>query len=116
MPYAITKTNSWRAINSAEDLTSGESFSDNAPVGMLETTITPSQQIIMADGVDVAKVIINGEPGAMIDYMVNGDAHSLELGASGIEMLYLTCDTPNTTLLVQVGTTKAVIYAVEVPS
>lgn len=86
------------------------------PEPVRETSMSPSQQIILADGVDVATVTITGEPGALIDYTVNGEAQSLTLDGSGTDALELTCDTPNTTLLVQAGNAKAVIFAVEVPS
>lgn len=79
-------------------------------------SISPSQQIILADGEDVAIVTISGEPGATVDYTINGQVQSLTLDDSGMDMLELTCDTPNTTLLVQVGSARAVIFAVEVPS
>ncbi len=86
------------------------------PEPVRATTITPSQQIILADGEDVATVTFSGEPGATVDYTVNGQVQSLTLDASGTDTLELTCDTPNTTLLVQAGTARAVVYAVEVPS
>lgn len=81
-----------------------------------QTALSPSQQIILANGEDAALVTITGQPGALINYTVNGEAQSLTLDASGADALELTCDTPNTTLLVQAGTAKAVILAVEVPS
>lgn len=81
-----------------------------------ETTLTPSQQIILANGEDIARVTITGEPGATVEYTVNGQVLSLTLDASGMDTIQLDCDTPNTTLLVQAGTARAVIYAVEVPS
>lgn len=80
-----------------------------------EIRLSPSQQIILADGADIATVTITGEPGGTIIYTVNGDEQSLVL-TSGTDTIELTCDTPSTTLLVQAGTAKAVIYAVEVPS
>lgn len=86
------------------------------PEPVLETKITPSQQIILADGEDIATVTFRGEPGAMVDYTINGAAQSLTLDGSGMDTLELTCDTPNTTLLVQVDSARAVIFAVEVPS
>lgn len=85
------------------------------PLPATEIMITPSQQIILSDGNDIAKITITGEPGATVDYTVNGQAQTLVLGESGIDTLELTCDTPNTTLLIQAGTAKAVIFAVEVP-
>ena len=81
-----------------------------------QTTLSPSQQIILANGEDAALVTITVEPGTLIDYTINGEAQSLTIDASGQDVLELTCDTPNTTLLVQAGTAKAVILAVEVPS
>lgn len=84
--------------------------------GPLQTRIDPSQQIILADGEDIAKVTFRGEPGATVDYTINGQAQSLTFDDTGADTLELTCDTPNTTLLVQSGTAKAVIYSVEVPS
>lgn len=86
------------------------------PEPMLETKITPSQQIILADGEDVATVTFLGEPNAIVVYTINGAAQSLTLDGSGMDSLELTCDTPNTTLLVLAGSARAVIYAVEVPS
>lgn len=86
------------------------------PDPVLGTTISPSQQIILADGEDIAKVTFRGEPGAIVEYTVNGQAQSLTLDDTGTDALELTCDTPNTTLLVQVGSARAVIFAVEVPS
>lgn len=86
---------------------------DQAPAIVL--TVSPLQQIIFADGEDVAMVRFSGEPGATVDYMVNGQGQSLTLDDSGTDTLELTCDTPNTTLLVQAGTARAVIFAVEVP-
>lgn len=88
----------------------------NMPVQSTETKLSPSQQIILADGEDVARVTISGEPGATIGYAINGESQSLTLDESGIDEIELTCDTPSTTILVQLGYAKAVIYAVEVPS
>lgn len=85
------------------------------PEPQRETALTPSQQIILADGVDVALVTITGEPGATVDYTVNGQAFQTTLDASGTDTIELNCDTPNTTLVVEAGTARAVIYAVEVP-
>lgn len=87
---------------------------DQAPAVAL--SISPSQQIILADGEDIATVKFQGEPGAIVDYTINGQAQSLTLDDSGTDALELTCDTPNTTLLVQAGTARAVIFAVEVPA
>lgn len=81
-----------------------------------EPSLSPSQQIILADGIDMARVVVTGEPGATVDYTVNGEPFSETLNESGLETIELTCDTPNTTLLVQAGTARAVIYAVEVPA
>jgi hypothetical protein len=86
------------------------------PAPARSTTLSPSQQIILANGEDAALVNITGEPGALIDYTINGDAQSITLDESGTDALELTCDTPNTTLLVQSGNARAVIFAVEVPS
>lgn len=80
------------------------------------TRINPSQQIILANGEDIAILTFRGEPGATVDYTVNGQAQSLTLDEAGTDTLELSCDTPNTTLLVQVGSARAVIFAVEVPS
>ncbi len=89
-----------------------------APADVLvwEIGISPSQQIILADGEDLAIVTFRGEPSATVNYTINGAAQSLTLDGSGMDTLELTCDTPNTTLLVQVGSARAVIFAVEVPS
>lgn len=81
----------------------------------IELSISPSQQIILANGEDVAIVTINGDPDSTVEYTVNGELQILKINESGLEHLELTCDTPNTTLLVQAGTAKAVVYAVEVP-
>lgn len=78
--------------------------------------LTPSQQMILADGEDVARVTINGTPDATVDYTVNGEPFQTTLDASGQDVIELDCDTPGTTLLVQSGTARAVIYAMEVPS
>lgn len=86
------------------------------PKPIQELSISPSQQIILADGEDTAFVSFQGEPGATVDYTINGQAQSLTLDDTGTDFLELTCDTPNTTLLVQAGTARAVIFAVEVPS
>ena len=86
------------------------------PQPVRETSLTPSQQIILADGVDVARVTITGEPSATIEYTINGSPFSTSLDGVGQDVLELTCDTPNTTLLVVAGTARAVIFAVEVPS
>lgn len=91
-------------------------YSTPLPLSPREITISPSQQIILADDIDVAKITIRGEPGATIDYTVNNEPFQTILDASGQDTIELTCDTPNTTLLVQSETAKAVIYAVEVPA
>jgi len=82
----------------------------------LSLSLSTSQNIILADGQDLAVVTFRGEPGATVDYTINGQAQSLTLDESGMDTLELTCDTPNTTLLVQVGSTRVVIFAVEVPA
>lgn len=87
---------------------------DQAPA--IALTVSPSQQIILADGLDLATVTFRGDPGATVNYTVNGQAQSLTLDDTGVDVLELTCDTPNTTLLVQVGSARAVIFAVEVPA
>lgn len=86
------------------------------PEPVRETALTPSQQIILADGEDVAKVTITGEPGATVDYTVNGVPFQTVLDAAGSDVIELDCDTPNTTLVVLAGTARAVIFAVEVPA
>lgn len=94
-------------------------FDGNSPVlisAETQTVLSPSQQIILADGMDIARVTITGEPNMLVEYTVNGQQLSLTLDESGMDTIELDCDTPNTTLLVQAGTAKAVIYAVEVPS
>lgn len=80
------------------------------------TELSPSQQIILADGIDVAQITITGEPGATVEYTVNSEPFSTVLDESGMDVIELVCDTPNTTLVVQAGTARAVIYSVEVPS
>lgn len=87
---------------------------DPEPVRQIK--INPSQQIILANGIDVAKVTITGEPGATVEYTVIGEPFEAELDAGGQDTIELTSDTPNTTIVVQAGTAKAVIYAVEVPA
>lgn len=91
---------------------------DDIQKGIFETIVSLSspQQIILADGEDIANVTFRGEPGATVEYTVNGQAQSLTLDDTGTDVLELTCDTPNTTLLVQVGTARVVIFAIEVPS
>jgi hypothetical protein len=86
------------------------------PTSARELTLSPSQQIILADGVDAAVIVVAGEPGATIDFTVNGEPQNITLDESGVDKIELTCDTPSTTLLVQSGSAKAVIYAVEVPA
>jgi len=110
------KGNSWRTISSELDLLPGETLSQTEPAVVYETMLSPSQQIILADGNDVAKVTITGEPGATVEYTVNGEPFSTDLNASGSDTIELTSDTSNTTIVVQAGTAKAVIYAVEVPA
>lgn len=78
--------------------------------------LSPSQQIILADGVDVAQVVITGEPGATVEYTVNGQPFETDLDVAGQDAIELTSDTPNTVIVVQAGTARAVVYAVEVPS
>lgn len=84
------------------------------PVSAL--SLSPPEQIILANGEDFAELIFRGEPGATVEYTINGQAQSLILDDTGSDSLELTCDTPSTTLLVQAGTARAVIYAVEVPA
>lgn len=86
------------------------------PADPLPITLTPSQQIILADGVDLATVTIAGAPNAQVDFAINGTQQSVQLDGSGKDVIELSSDTPNTTILVQAGTARAVIYAVEVPS
>jgi len=81
-----------------------------------ETSLSPSHQIILADGEDLASVLINGEPGTQVNYTVNSELQSATLDSNGNETIELTCDTPNTTLLVVAGNSRAVIFVVEVPS
>lgn len=85
---------------------------------VVDTTaqLSPPQQIILADGADVAKVTISGEPNALVDYDVNGSPFQATLDTSGQDVIEITSDTPNTTIVVQSGTARAVIYAVEVTS
>lgn len=85
-------------------------------IPIIPTSLSPSEQIILADGEDVAIVTITGGPSATVEITINGEPLSLVLDDSGTDRLELTCDTPNTTLFVQAGTANAVIYAVEVPS
>lgn len=113
--FAI-KGDSWRAITSAADLQDDEILSLIQPELVFETRLSPSQQIILADGVDTAVVVVAGEPGSTIDFTINGEPQSLILDDSGMDKIELSCDTPSTTILVQAGSAKAVIYAVEVPA
>lgn len=113
--YAI-KDSSYRAINDVNDLLDGEAASETVPPPVYELWLTPSQQIILADGEDVAVVTINGEPGATVEFTVNGSAQSIALNPNGSETIELTSDTPGTVIVAQAGTARAVVYAVEVPS
>lgn len=115
MPYAI-KDKSFRCIGSENDLMDGEILAINQPSINQVISLSPSQQIILADGVDVARVTITGNPNDIVDYTINGEPVTTDLDGLGIDVIELTCDTPNTTLVVQAGTAKAVVYAVEVPS
>lgn len=78
--------------------------------------ITPNYQIILADGINSAKVTISGDANAIVDYTVNNEPFQTTLDALGQDEIELTSDTPNTTIVVEAGTARAVIYAVEVPS
>lgn len=81
-----------------------------------DVVLTPSQQIILADGIDIATVTIAGAPNAQVEFTVNGALQSIQLDANGRETIELLSDTPSTILLVQAGTARAVVYAVEVPA
>jgi hypothetical protein len=111
---AAAENKDWREyLEWVEKGNSPDPKDETAPV---ETSINPSEQIILADGVDIALLTFRGTPGASVDYTVNGQAQSLTLDDSGMDTLELTCDTPNTTLLVHAGSAHAVVFAVEVPS
>jgi hypothetical protein len=79
-------------------------------------TLTPSHQIILADGVDKAHVVVNGAPNGSAEITINAVPQTINFDGTGSYALEMSCDTPNTTLLVQAGLARAVIYAVEVPS
>lgn len=97
-------------------LASGNTPDPADQASAIALSVSSSQHIILADGEDFATVTFRGEPGVTVNYTVNGQAQSLTLDESGMDTLELTCDTPNTTLLVQVGATRVVIFAVEVPA
>lgn len=85
-------------------------------VSTILVTISPSQQIILADGVDAAIITLQGAPGTSVEYTINDVPQATLLNSVGADTIELTCDTPNTTIVVQAGDARAVIYAVEVPS
>lgn len=114
--YAI-KGNSWRAVNTSNDLLGDEILSETIPSPTYDLMLSPSQQIILANGDDAARVILSsGEPGASVEITVNGEPFTITLDESGSYVIEIACETPNTTLVVQAGTAKAVIFAVEVPA
>jgi len=82
------------------------------------TKVWTPKNIIAGDGVDHTDVYIDGEAGEEVSYLINGEQFTAvleDLGNSGRETLEITCDTPNTTIVVQCGESVVVIYAVEVP-
>lgn len=113
--YAI-KDKSWRAINTSDDLRDGETLSATVPETTYELRLSPSQQIILANGEDAARIFISGEPSSVVDFTINNSPQSIMLDAGGQEVIELTSDVPGTTIVIQAVTAQAVIYAVEVPS
>jgi len=74
-----------------------------------------TKQVIYGDGVDSADVYIDGDEGQVVTYTVNDEAYTVTLGSDGRETIVITCDTPNTSVIVQYGADRAIIFAVGAP-
>jgi hypothetical protein len=86
-----------------------------ANIPMVDTNLSPSEQIILADGESEAKVLITGTPLAEIAFAINGVTQTETLDSSGQTTIELTCSTPGTTIVIVAGNSQAIIYAVEAP-
>lgn len=77
-----------------------------------------TKQVIYGDGVDYADVIITGNRNETATVYVNGEPQEIVLldeGDFGREVLRVTCDTPNETVLVECGGERVAIHVVGRP-
>jgi hypothetical protein len=86
-----------------------------ADIPNVPVILTPSEQLLLANGENAARIEFTGTPLAEITFAVNAAADTLTLDSDGKNQIELTCDTPGVTIVVEVGTAQAVIYSVEAP-
>lgn len=82
------------------------------------TTIWTERNTIASDGVDSTIVYIDGVPDSEVTYTINNQIYTTVLervdGLSGRDTIEISCDTPNTTILIECEGIKLVILAMEV--
>ena len=82
------------------------------------TRIWTERSTIVSDGIDSTTIYIDGAPDSEVTYKINNEVRTALLervdDLLGRDTVEISCDTPNTTILIECEGIRIVILAMEV--